>query len=284
MPLTELTIRNAKAGSKPYKLSDSGGLFLHVAPSGGKWWRYKYRYQGKEKLVSLGTYPETSLKEARRKHEDARRLLSAGVDPSQNRKAQKAAAISDLGDTFEVIAREWYEKNKHQWAESHSSKIIARLEKDVFPWIGSRSISELKAPDILAVARRAESRGALDTAKRIKQTCGQVFRYSVATGRAERDPTHDLKGALTPPKQIQYASITDPIEVGELLRAIDGFRGSLQVKCALKLAPLLFVRPIVEADFLRLPGKAAGQSSKQRKPSLPCMLSGFPTSRQNKNH
>lgn len=242
MPLTELAIRNAKGLPKQYKLFDGGGLYLVVTPNGGKWWRFKYRFQGKEKLLSLGTHPETSLKEARIKHADARKLLSAGIDPMDNRRAQKAAA-SVQGDIFEVIAREWYEKNKTQWADSHSSKIIARLENDVFPWMGSRPIVSIKAPEILAVVRRIESRGALDTAHRVLQNCGQVMRYAVATGRADRDPTHDLKGALTPVQQSHYASITDPDGVSELLRAMEGFRGTMVVKSALMLAPLVFVRP-----------------------------------------
>jgi hypothetical protein len=206
MPLTELAIRNAKAGSKAYKLFDGAGLFLQVTPSGGKWWRYKYRHHGKEKLLSLGTYPETSLKEARIKHADARKLLSTGVDPGQNRKAQRIAEANQ-GDTFEVVAREWYLKNKPQWADSHSSKVIARLENDVFPWIGTRPIASIKALEILSVARRTENRGAIDTAHRVLQNCGQVFRYAVATDRAERDPTSDLKGALTPVRQTHYPSI-----------------------------------------------------------------------------
>lgn len=243
MALTELQIKGAKPGAKQYKLADGGGLFLLITPSGGKLWRYKYRFAGKEKLLSLGAYPEVTLKEARIKHADARKLLAHDVDPGESRRAQKEAVSSRGENSFEVIAREWFAKHMTDKAESHRDKVLMRLEKDIFPWIGGRPIADIKAPELLTVLRRTESRGAVDTAHRIHQNCGQIFRYAVATGRAERDPSQDLRGALSPAKLSNFASFTDPKDIGELLRAIEGFKGTFVVQCALKLAPMLFVRP-----------------------------------------
>lgn len=243
MPLTDTAIRNAKPGTKPVKMFDESGLFLLVAPSGGKWWRFKYRFGGKEKLLSLGTYPEVSLKEARDKRDEARKQVATGIDPGEHRKAHKAAKAERTGNSFEIVAREWFAKYSPNWVASHSDKIIRRLERDVFPWIGGRPIVEVTAPELLTVLRRIENRGAIETAHRALQNCGQVFRYAVATSRAERDPSGDLRGALPPTKEKHHASITDPKAIGELLRAIDGYQGSLVTKCALKLAPLFFVRP-----------------------------------------
>lgn len=243
MPLTDTAIRNAKPSEKPIRLFDGGGLYIEVSPAGGKWWRLKYRFAGKEKRLSLGVYPEIGLKEARDRREEAKRLLGEGIDPSVERKVQKVATVARVANSFEAVAREWHGKYAPGWSESNSKKVLARLENDVFPWLGSRPIAELKAPDLLAVCRRVESRGALDTAHRVLQTCGQIFRYAVATGRAERDPSGDLQGALPPAKGKHYAAPTDPREVAGLLRMFDGFTGTFVVKCALLLAPMLFVRP-----------------------------------------
>jgi hypothetical protein len=196
MPLTRAEIRNAKPGPKPVKLFDGGGLYLEVAPSGGKWWRIKYRVGAKEKRLSLGTWPDVPLKDARERREGARRQLAAGIDPGETRKAMKATKEGQAANSFEVVAREWHAKHAPAWAPSHGGKILRRFELDVFPWIGSRPVGEITGPDLLAVARRIEERGALETAHRALQTCGQVFRYAVATGRADRDPTGDLRGAL----------------------------------------------------------------------------------------
>jgi integrase len=214
-----------------------------VTTSGSRWWRLKYRFDGKEKLLSLGVYPDVSLKAARERRDDARRLLASGTDPGERRKANKAAQHERLANSFEVVAREWYAKMAPAWAEHHGNRIIRRFERDIFPWIGSRAISELTAPEVLSPLRRIESRGALDTAHRALQNCGQVFRYAVATGRADRDPTGDLRGALPPVKGTHFAAVTEPAEVGRLLRALDGYQGTLAVASALKLAPLVFVRP-----------------------------------------
>ncbi|MFX1763299.1 integrase arm-type DNA-binding domain-containing protein [Paraburkholderia sp. A1RI-2L] len=243
MALTDTTIRNAKPDDKPRKLFDGGGLFLLIAPTGGKLWRLKYRFDGKEKLLALGVYPDVSLKDAREGRDKARKELAKGVDPSATRKAEKASNLGRAANSFEVIAREWFAKFAPTWADSHSSKIIQRLENDVFPWLGARPVAEITAPELLTVLRRIEDRGALDTALRAKQNCGQIFRYAVATGRAERDPSGDLRGALAPVTHQNFAALTDPKDVAELLRAIEAFRGTFVVKCALQLAPMLFVRP-----------------------------------------
>lgn len=243
MPLTDTAIKNAKPSEKTTRMYDGGGLYLEVAPSGGKWWRLKYRYGGKEKRISLGIYPDISLKDARQRRDDARKLLANEVDPGENRKAVKAAKSELSANSFEIVAREWFAKFKPNWAKTHSDKIIKRFENDVFPWLGSRPVAEITSQELLKCLRRIEDRGALDTAHRAHQNCGQVFRYAVQTGRAARDPSGDLRGALPAAKKEHYASITDPKAVGELLRAIDAFRGTFIVQCALKLAPLFFVRP-----------------------------------------
>ncbi|AKS24228.1 MAG: Putative phage integrase [Leptospirillum sp. Group II 'C75'] len=241
MALSDTQIKNAKPREKSYKLSDGGGLHVLVTPNGSKLWRLKYRIGGIEKLLSIGKYPLISLKEARDKAFEAKKGLSSGVDPSQAKKAQKASASG--ADSFETIAREWIEKFSPNWSETHKRNVIRRLELNLFPWIGKRPISEIKAPELLTVLRRIEGRGALETAHRASQNCGQVFRYAVATGRAERDPTGDLRGAIPTAREKHLAAITDPAEVGVLLRAIDGYSGGIVVKCALRLAPLVFVRP-----------------------------------------
>ncbi|SIT51340.1 Integrase [Paraburkholderia piptadeniae] len=243
MPLTDAAVRNAKPGEKPTRLFDGGGLYLEISTAGGKWWRLKYRFNGKEKRISLGVYPAIGLKDARERRDKAKKELAKGVDPGEARKAQKAATLDRAANSFEVIAREWFARQKPGWASGHADKIIQRLEKDVFPWLGGRPVAEIAAPELLTVLRRIEERGAHDTAHRALQNCGQVFRYAVATGRAERDPSGDLRGALPPVKHEHYAAITDPVKMGELLRAIDGFQGTFIVKCALLLAPMLFVRP-----------------------------------------
>ena len=243
MPLTDTSIRNAKPGAKPIKLFDERGLFLLVTPTGGKWWRFRFMFDGKEKLLSLGVYPDVSLKDARERRDEARKLVANGVNPSENRKIQKSARADLVANSFEVIAREWFAKFASTWASNHGDRIIRRFERDIFPWIGGRPIAEITAPELLAVVRRIENRGALETAHRALGNCGQVFRYAVATGRAERDPSGDLRGALPPVKGTHFAATTEPKRFAEILRAIDGYVGTLTVCCALRLAPLVFVRP-----------------------------------------
>jgi integrase len=243
MPLTDTAIRNAKPSSRPVKLFDGGGLYLEVAPAGGKWWRLKYRVQGKEKRISLGVYPDVGLKQARVRRDEARRLLAEGVDPGEQRKTEKAAQGERAANSFEAIAREWAERFRPKWTPGYHAKVVRRLERHAFPWIGRLPIADVAASALLACARRLEERQNHDVAHRIVQDAGQVFRYGIATGRAERDPSSDLRGALAPLKVKHHAAVTDPRAVGELLRAIHGYQGTFEVLSALKLAPMVFVRP-----------------------------------------
>lgn len=259
MPLTDTEIRNAKPGVKPSKMSDGGGLFLLVTSAGGKWWRLRYRFDNKEKSLSLGIYPDVPLasyykkdeetgkkreiKGARQLRAEARELLAQGIDPSADRKAVRATKVERDANSFEVVAREWYAKNAPNWVEHHGDRIIRRFERDIFPWMGGTPIADVTAPQLLAVVRRIEDRGALETAHRALGNCGQVFRYAVATGRVMRDPSGDLRGALPPAKGEHFAAITEPGQVAALLRMLDGYQGTFIVACALRLAPLVFVRP-----------------------------------------
>ena len=271
MPLTDTAIRNTRPTGKPVKLFDEGGLYLILTPAGARWWRLDYRYGGKRRTLSMGIYPHVSLKEARAKRGEARKQLATGGDPSAIRKAQKAAEA----DSFEAVAREWFGKHAPRWVPGHSSKIIRRLERDVFPQIGVRPVSKVTAPELLAVIRRIEARGAVETAHRALQNCGQLFRYAIATGRAARDPAADLRGALSPGKGKHHAAITEPKAIGALLRAIDGYQGDLPTRCALRLAPLTFVRPgelrgaeWAEFDLDRAEWNIAASRMKTREPHL----------------
>jgi integrase len=218
-------------------------LFLLLAPAGGKWWRFRYRYDGKHKTLSMGVYPDISLKDARERRDAARKLLADGIDPGENRKAMKATKSERAGNSFEVVAREWFAKHAETLSGDTGQRTIRRLERDIFPWIGARPIADIKAPELLAVARRVESRGAVETAHRALGNCGQVFRYAIATGRAERDPTPDLRGALPPAKSGHFAAVTEPKQAAELLRLFESYQGTLIVASALRIAPLVFVRP-----------------------------------------
>ncbi|WP_322062379.1 tyrosine-type recombinase/integrase [Paraburkholderia sp. J63] len=243
MPLSDTTIRGAKPGVKPVKLSDAGGLYLLLTPSGSRLWRMKYRFAGKEKLLALGAYPTVSLKDARHRRDEARKKLAAGYDPGEARKAEKATAKDRAANSFEVIAREWFELTKGKWEAEYASLIMHRLERDMFPSMGGRPIAEITAVELLAALRRIEKRGAIDTAHRALQKCGQIFRYAVVTGRADRDPTADLREALKPAPKQHYASIKDPKAVGALMRAIRDYVGGFETKCALLIGILTFVRP-----------------------------------------
>lgn len=243
MPLTDTAIRAAKPRQKPAKLFDGGGLYLEVSPAGGKWWRLKYRFDGKEKRLSLGVYPDVGLKDARDRRDAARKLLADGINPSENRKAQKSARLERAANSFEVIALEWYAKHSPGWDKNHGKRILRRLERDIFPWIGGRPIADVTAVEVLATVRRIENRGALESAHRALASCGQVFRYAVATGRIARDPSADLRGALPPVRGEHFAAVTEPQRFAEILKALDVYQGTFVVQCALRLAPLVFVRP-----------------------------------------
>ena len=241
VPLTDTKILKAKPAKKQRSLFDGGGLFLLIVPTGAKLWRFKYQLNGKSKMLSMGRYPEISLRDARQRREAAREQLAHGIDPAAARKAQKES--EGRKDTFEAIAREWMtEINKNHKTRTREI-ILARLENDVFPYIGKTPIADIKAPDMLKVLRRIETRGIIESTHRTRSICGRIFRYAISTGRADRDVTADLRGAIQPVKTIHRAAITEPRKVGELLRAIDGYQGSFIVQCALKLAPLVFVRP-----------------------------------------
>lgn len=241
--LTRAQIEAVRPREKPVKLFDGRGLYLEVAPSGGRWWRFKYRLAGKERRVSLGVYPDVGLKEARERLEQARKLVASGIDPSEQRKAAKIALATCSDATFEAVGREWFKLNEPKWARNHSSKIIERLERDIFPWIGRRPVGELTASELLAVLRRIEARGAIDTAHRALQDCGRILRYANATARAQHNVALNLRGALAPKIDKHLASVKDPAEVGALMRAIAAYRGSFVTQCALRLAALTFVRP-----------------------------------------
>jgi integrase len=243
MPLSDTTIKNAKPNpDKAYKLPDEKGMYLLVNPNGSKYFRLKYRFGGKEKVLALGVYPDTSLKQAREKRDEARKQLADGIDPSENRKAVKSSKAESAANSFEIIAREWGARKVDTWADKNN-RSKRMLERNIFPWLGSKPLTDILPKDILECLRRVEDRGTIETAHRTLQICGQVYRYAVATGRAERDITPDLRGSLPPAKGEHFAAITEPKQVAELLRAIDSYQGSLPAVCALKLAPLVFVRP-----------------------------------------
>lgn len=240
--LTDVQVRKEKPKEKPFKLSDGDGLYLEIMPSGAKYWRMKYRYGGKEKRLAFGVYPEITMAQARRRCEEARNHLANGQDPSAVKQDQKLQAKIAAANSFEAVAKEWLTKQT-TWTPSNREKIESMLRRDLYPWLGSRPMSDITPPELLAVLRRIESRGALESAHRARSLCGQVFRYAVSTGRAERDQAADLRGALPAVKSVHHAAITEPAEVAKLLLAMDGYQGTLVVRCAFLLAPLVFVRP-----------------------------------------
>jgi hypothetical protein len=247
MSLTALKISKARPDAgKTLRLFDGRGLYLEIAPSGGKWWRLKYRIGGKENRLSLGVYSaagsrtvEVGLEAARKAAEDARQLVRDGVDPSQNRKAEKLRAAHESGNTFEAVAREWQEKQAAVWAPEHAARISRLFERDIFPYIGSRPVAEIEAPELLMVLRRIQGRGVAFTAHRARQYSGMVFRYGIATGLCRRDPASDLRGALAPAQETNFPAVTEPREFAAILRATDAYDGTLTVRCALRLAPLI---------------------------------------------
>ena len=243
MKLTDTFLRGLKATGKVRKHSDGGGLYIHVSPTGGRLWRMGYRFGGKQKTLSLGRYPAVSLKMARNRREEARELLAAGIDPGVHKKACKIAALAEAANSFEVVAREWHENRRESWAEAHADNVIGRLEKHIFPLVGTIPVGRMTAPDLLAALRRIEEKGACDAAHRALQNCGQIFRYAITTGRAERNIAADLKGALVPIRITNFATITDPQSIGALLRDLDAYAGNAVVRAALRMAPYVFVRP-----------------------------------------
>jgi len=245
MPLSDTAIRKAKPSAKPARFFDGGGLYLQVSPTGAKLWRFKYRFDGKEKLLAFGAYPHVTLAAARKRRDDARNQLADGIDPSEHRKAAKATRAGLAANTFEVIGREWYAKTAPMLADNTKAKLLRFLETDVFPWIGARPIASLAAADLIRVIERIEQRGAMDIARRVHNYMGRIFRYAVGRGLVSRDPSRDIElKDILPPEDVQHhASVTDPKAVGGLLRAIEGFTGAFTTRCALRLAALAFVRP-----------------------------------------
>ena len=243
MALTDTTVRNAKPKEKPYKLGDSGGLFVIVRPNGAKWWRLKYRFAGKEKSLSVGTYPDVGLKAARRRRDECRQLLARGVNPSDQRKAKHAASMDNTADTFETVAREFYESRLPNWKPRTSRMNLMRLEKHIFPKIGTQSITDVSAPDLLAMLQPLQEQEQFVTAHRVLTVCQQVFVHAIATGRITHNIAASVRPALTKATPTHFAAVTDPKEIGKLLRMLDAYGASPVVMAALHLAPLWFVRP-----------------------------------------
>lgn len=241
MSLTDAKVRNARPKSKPYKIADGEGLFLVIKPSGSKYWRLRYFVAGKEKLLALGVYPEISLGDARDRRAKARKLLAAGKDPVEAKKEVKRLTALRSANAFETIAREWYEKRTHEWAPRSAKTTLARLEQHILPKLGERPVAEITPPDVLEMARVVEARGNLETARRVMQICGQIFMYAIATGRAERNPVPDLRGALKTPVAKHY-SFLKASDLPEYLKKLKTYDGSVQTKLALRLLLLTFVR------------------------------------------
>jgi integrase len=243
-PLSDTQIKNAKPKDNPYKLADGGGLYLEVMPTGKKLWRMKYQQaSGKESRLSFGIYPAVSLLQARKKRDAARELKAAGTDPGQLKRDEKQAKTVAAANTFELVAWAWLEKTSATRAATTHDKITSWLKRDVFPFIGTMPVATIRAMDVLATVQKMEARGVIDSAHSVKRLCGQILRFAVATGLAERDVTIDLKGALSVALQTHYAAITEPKQVGELMRAIFAYSGHPYAVAALKLSPLVFVRP-----------------------------------------
>ena len=243
MPLTDTAIRNAKPGAKPKKLADGFGMYLEISPTGGRYWRIKFRVAGKEKRLSLGVYPTVGLKAARSRRDDIRLVLANGEDPSDTRKAAKVARTMAEATTFETVAREWWAKRCPIWSADYGHIVKRRLEQYIFPTIGARALADLCSADLLGMLQPLEARGVGLTAHRVLGICGQVCRYAIATSRLAHDPTPALRGALTPTTPKHFAAVTKPTDLAALLRMLDGYQGTPVVASALRLAPLVFVRP-----------------------------------------
>jgi hypothetical protein len=243
--LTDVAVKNAKTKEKAYKIADGGGMYLEIAPSGGKLWRFKYRFHGRENRLALGAYPAVSLRTARARRDDARALLAEGIDPSEHRKAVKkaeAAAARDEALTFEAVAREWFAKKTGHLTPGYRNQLASRLENQLLPYIGGIKFSALEPGDILQAVRHAEERGNIETAHRLVQLAGQITRFARICGYVRYDIGSGLSEALQRVQKQHYAAITDPIEVGKLMQAIDEYPGDLSVKYALRLLPYIFLR------------------------------------------
>jgi len=272
-PLSDIQVRTAKPQTKPYKLADGGGLYLLVTPSGGRLWRLDYRFEKKRKTLYLKSYSDITLADARKARDDARKLIANGIDPNEIKKTQKNIEQAQ-SETFQLIAIEWHTTFKSKWTEKHSERLLTRLEQDIFPFLGDIPIKEIKAPALLEVLRRVEIRS-IEQAHKLRGTCNQIFQYAIASGRVESNPAAGLQGILRPIKHKHMAAPTEPKEVAQLLRAIDAFTGSFVVKCALQLAPMVFVRPgelrkaeWSEIDFDKAEWSIPAHKMKMREPHL----------------
>ena len=243
MPLTDTVIKNAKPKEIDVKLADEKGMYLLIKKSGAKYFRLDYRFAGKRKTLALGVYPETSLKEARDKRDEARKLISNNLDPSEAKKSHKLQLVAEANNSLKSIALEWHNKLKSKWSADHADRKWHYLEKDVFPVFGNTPIKNITPRELLTLFEKIQARGAIDVAHRVKGLCGEVFRYGIHTGKCDRDPTQDLKGVLAPKRNKHMATITAPEKIGELLRAIDGYEGDITTKCALRLTPYVMLRP-----------------------------------------
>jgi integrase len=274
MSLSDVKVRNAKPQTKPYKVSDGEGLFLVVSPSGSKYWRLKYFFAGKEKLLALGVYPEVSLAKARERRAQAREVLAAGSDPGEAKKEAKRQVLLKYENSFETVARDWCKQRENSWVDSYSGRMLARLESHIFPRLGHRPIAEITAPEVLSMLRAVEGNGTLDTARRLMQICGQVFMYAIATGRAVRNPVPDLRGALKTPV-VKHHAYLKASELPEFLRALEAYNGDTLTKLALQLLVLTFVRTTelraaewAEIDFDKSQWCIPGQRMKMRAPHI----------------
>lgn len=274
MSLTDVAIRRIKQTTKPYKLYDGGGLFLWVQPNGGKWWRYEYRFLGKRKLLALGTYPEVSLADAREAHKAARQSLAANIDPNQAKKETKRNLLINAENSFESIAREWHTNKCNTLETRYAGFILKRLEKDIFPKLGSRPIRDISPPELLLALREIEKRGALEVAQRAMKACSQIFMYGIATGRAERNPAADLQGALKTAKKENFSHLKEN-ELPEFLQKLETYQGMKQYQLAVKLLMLTFVRTTElrgarwsELDLDKAEWRIPSERMKMRRPHI----------------
>ena len=245
--MTELTVlaaRNAKPRDTMYRLAAGKGLYLQVMPNGAKYWRLKYRHLKKQpKMISLGVFPEVSLADARAERDRLRQLIATGIDPSTQRRVDRLARELASENSLEVVARAWFAQKSSDWVPSYSRGVLSRLENNVFPWLGKIPISEVTPPQILTVMQRIHERGATETAHRTRNYLSEIFRFAIRQGLAERDPAADVVGAIPQAETTHFPTLTDPVQIGQLLRAIDGYHGTYVTRYALKLAPLVFTRP-----------------------------------------
>lgn len=272
MPLTDLEIRRSKPREKPYTLNDGNGLSLLVESNGSKGWRFRYRFDGKPKMLSLGTYPLISLTDARQKRDEAKKLVVTGINPSEVRKREKQDRQTEIGNTFEAIAREWYEKRFDRWSASYAEEMIKTFEIDVFPYIGNRPIAEIKPMELMGVLSLLDERGATEKLRKVRQRCGEVWRYAIVTGRAEYNPAPDLVSAFAPHKKEHYAFLKSD-ELPEFFRVLNTYSGSFLVKTAMRLQVLTGLRPgelrqaeWTEIDFEKKIWEVPAERMKKRRP------------------